>query len=557
MKILQPIDVLLLNDRPFEVISGGMDVLVLHSRPFDAREQFKFRIVSAIHRFLQRAPLKNIRNRQEDPRWDLGADANLSLISVVLATGLEELGVRYKVWDTDNLLLCHREDVVKDLRKNPKIIAVSSSHFTTEDEFVSFIQFIRKYNRTASLVVGGQLLDICPNIEEQIPEVDYFVYGDGELVFPRLVKAILSNKDTVDDIPGVRYRKNGSYHSSHERDIVDINTVPLPRWDLVLKRDFNNFGCKNSPFLPMVFIEEVRGCRKGCAFCSYPRSTPRMKTADRIISEIRQSAGVGLKHFNIYSALFTSPVRHCREVLERIIRENLNITFSCQARIDDLYGNPDLLDLMKRAGCIHISTGIESGDSEQLKRMKKPLDVKKIPSIVKKIHKLGISLTGNFFIGFPGETKKTIETTYSLLRKCNFSTLYLSAFVVEKASAVFRNRDKYGLEVNEDGRQWRHPTMTSKEAEEQTARLFIKVANDPDLRSVLWVIQWRFARFFTNLLMQAHHPETWQLLRLLQKGVANELEFALDNKLESGHIARQNRLWKRILSGNILLREGE
>jgi p-methyltransferase len=534
------------------------DVLVLHDRPFDDREAFKARVVESIHRFLRRAPSFDIRNRQEDRSWDLGADANLSLVSVVLATGMEEIGASYKVWDADNLLMVAGQRVAEDLRNDPGIIAVSSSHFTTESQFGDFIRFVRGHNPEAILIVGGQLLDICPDIEEHVPQVDYYVHGDGEVVFPRLVRAILDRGGRASvDLPGVRYRENGTFKGGKNWELLDINDVPLPRWDLVLKRDFNDGAPRRSRFLPMVFVEEVRGCMHRCAFCAYPRNIPyRMKSPDRILHELQQCVQWGLKHFNFYSALFTSPPKHCREILEGIIQQGLDITFSCQARADDLYRAPEMVDLMRRAGCVHISMGIESGDPELLKRMRKPLEIPRVVKIVERIHEAGISLCGNFFIGFPGETQASIEATDALLRRCNFTTLYLSAFVVEKAAEVFRNRGHYGLEVSEDGRTWRHPTMDSDGAEEETERLFIRLARDVRLRTVLWVIQWRFARYFPRLVSDGDRPELWDVLRLMQEGVANELEFTRDGGSETEHDRRQKAIWERVMSCQTLFEEG-
>ena len=535
----------------------SVDVLVLHDRPYDDREEFKRGVVDCVQRFIRRAPSADIRDRREDRNWDLGADANLSLVSVVLATGLEEIGASYKVWDMDNLLVCAGDQVARDLANGPKIIAVSSSHFTTETQFAEFIRFVRQHNSDAALIVGGQLFDICPDIETAVPQVDYFVHGDGERTFPQLVEAILREGGRpAADWPGVRYRDNGTYRGIREWELLDLDELPVPRWDLALTRDFNDWAPKRSHLLPMVFIEEVRGCMHRCAFCAYPRNIRhRTKSPDRILREIEQCVASGLKHFNFYSAQFTCPAPHCREILKRIIAADLGLTFSCQARIDDLYRNPDLVDLMTRAGCVHISTGIESGDTELLKRMRKPLAVEKIPGIAAKIHGADISLCPNFFIGFPGETKASIEATYELVRACDPSTLYLSAFVVEKAAEVYRNREQYGLEVDPDGRKWRHGTMDSDQAEEETARFFIRLARDVRMRTVIWVVQWRFARFFPELVMRGDRPGVWDALRRMQEGVANEMELILDGGSEEKHAARQARLWDDILSCRALFEE--
>lgn len=532
--------------------STAVDVLILHSRPFDAREQFKERVVQCLHSFIQRAPSAGIRNLQEQKNWDLGADANLSLVSVVLATCLEEIGASYKVWDMDDLLTCAGQRLIEDLRRNPKIIAISSSHFTTELQFAEFVQFVRSHNSQATVVVGGQLLRICPEIETNVPGVDYFVHGDAEVVFPQLVETLLEGRHV--DLPGVRCRSDSGFRGTRHWEPLSINELAIPRWDLTLSRDFNDYAPTRSELMPMVFIEEMRGCVYRCSFCSYPQETGfRLKSPERIAAEIRQYVDWGLTHFNFYSALFTSPPKHCRKILEAIIELNVDITFSCQARIDNLYQDPGLVGLLKRAGCIHISTGIESGDRDLLRRMRKPLDVTRIPAAVRAIHEAGISLCANFFIGFPGETRDSVDATYALAHHSNFQTIYLSSFVVEKAAEVFRNRDAYGLEVSEDGRWWSHDTMDTEQAEAETVRFFCRLARDDSVETVIWVVQWRLARFLPSIVAEAQRADVWNTIRLIQKGVANELEFMLEGGRVRAHHQRQDDLWRDIMSSSDML----
>jgi hypothetical protein len=172
------------------------------------------------------------------------------------------------------------------------------------------------------------------------------------------------------------------------------------------------------------------------------------------------------------------------------------------------------------------------------------------------IQEAGISLCGNFFIGFPGETSASIEATYDLLTKCDFTTLFLSAFVVERSAEVFRNRERYGLEVSADGRWWRHPTMDSDRAAAETEDLFVRLAHDDRLRTVLWVVQWRFARLFPALVRHAHRPEVWAIVRLMQKGVADEIAFSRHGGSEAAHEGRQEKLWKQVMQCEILLEGG-
>ena len=304
------------------------------------------------------------------------------------------------------------------------------------------------------------------------------MHGDGEEVFPKLVAALLNQRtDAILELPGVVLRVGERYVGSSTWEPLDICRTPIPRWDLTLTKDFNDFAPQRSPLLPMVFIEETRGCMYRCAFCSYPQEIPhRLKSPERIVQEISQYLTWGFRHYNFYSAVFTSPPAHCRKILEWLISRDLGVTFSCQARISDLQRNPDLIGLLAKAGCVHMSVGIESADPSLLQRMGKTMDGSRVHEILRLVQDAGITVCPNLFIGFPGETNDTIDATYDFVRTGNFPTLYLSSFVVERASEVFRRRDHYGLEVSDDGCFWSHKTMNSLEAERETARFFIRFA---------------------------------------------------------------------------------
>lgn len=83
--------------------------------------------------------------------------------------------------------------------------------------------------------------------------------------------------------------------------------------------------------------------------------------------------------------------------------------FECQTRADRV--DPELLEVMKAAGCHQIFFGIESGDEESLRRIRKRMPLDRIRQAVRWVKEAGIRCTGFFIVGFPWETEAMMRRT--------------------------------------------------------------------------------------------------------------------------------------------------
>jgi len=101
--------------------------------------------------------------------------------------------------------------------------------------------------------------------------------------------------------------------------------------------------------------------------------------------------------------------RHLADLLELLVNKNYDLIWTCNGRASNV--NPLLLELMKKAGCYSITYGIESGDEEILKKIKKPITLDSARHAVEQTKKAGLQVVLNFMIGLPYDTYETIEKT--------------------------------------------------------------------------------------------------------------------------------------------------
>jgi len=98
----------------------------------------------------------------------------------------------------------------------------------------------------------------------------------------------------------------------------------------------------------------------------------------------------------------------CDEILER----GLDVLWEIRARVDMV--DKPLLTKMREAGCYRIRYGMEAGDDEVLKTLKKGITVEQIRHASKISKEVGIEIFAYFMMGSPGESKKTLQKTLDL-----------------------------------------------------------------------------------------------------------------------------------------------
>ena len=88
------------------------------------------------------------------------------------------------------------------------------------------------------------------------------------------------------------------------------------------------------------------------------------------------------------------------------------IGWTCLSRVERI--TPGLVDLMKRAGCLRVYLGLESGSNDTLRLMNKRVTVDQGTRAVELFSRAGVGTAGFFMVGYPGETIEDIESTFDL-----------------------------------------------------------------------------------------------------------------------------------------------
>lgn len=138
----------------------------------------------------------------------------------------------------------------------------------------------------------------------------------------------------------------------------------------------------------------------------------RFRSPSRVVDEIEYLLSFGCTRINIADDFFTANKKRVRLFCEEILERGIKFDWSAFARVDSV--NRETLEIMKKAGCDAISFGIESGNLDMLKRVRKGITPDQARHAVKLCKETGLIAHASFMVGLPGETRETMADSHKL-----------------------------------------------------------------------------------------------------------------------------------------------
>tara|TARA_B100002003_G_scaffold251447_1_gene295060 strand:- start:13654 stop:15066 length:1413 start_codon:yes stop_codon:yes gene_type:complete len=269
-----------------------------------------------------------------------------------------------------------------------------------------WIKLLREATSVPSLV-GGMHMGLYPRETFAYNELDYGLIGEAESNLPQFLEAFI-NKDGWKNVPGLIWRdKKEVVINPPSRAPFEIDSCPYPARHLWPNEKYYTFASVLRNFTPLI---TSRGCPFRCIFCEQGNKKFRPHSPEYTVEEISIcNEKFGINEFDFFDSSFTVQRNRVFEISELMLKRNIKIVWSARSRVDSV--DYDLLMAMHNCGCYRIYFGIESGDSEVLRRMKKGTDLDKIRQTIEDCKKIGIETLGFFMIGCPGDTHETVRKT--------------------------------------------------------------------------------------------------------------------------------------------------
>ena len=431
------------------------------------------------------------------------------------------MGEGYDPIVVQNYSLVNLPDI---LEEKPLAVCISST-FLYLDDIKEMAQQIKEHEPTVPVIVGGILVKkvmhagkgLAPQTSNWLSSfsghVDAFVVEThGEQTLLRVLENLSQGRD-LRRIPNLAlFDEEGKiFFTPREEEDFHMDRTAIA-WDKIPRHYLRK----------TLSIITSQGCHSKCRFCTYRRWFPKVhyKSLAVLKEELRQIKALGfVRHLRFADDNFTANPKRLKAVLQMMIHEEFHIAWSAFARANTI--TPEVVPLMRKAGCTFINMGIESGSRRILRNMDKGLDPDQAVQAIRLLREHGIYSLGGFIIGYPGETRETFFETIDLINRSGLNYYHPYLFYYSKDMLVHRDRDKFQMQGV--GWAWRHRTMDAVAASQLMAKMIVLLEHAfTDGQQKTW-------ETFKLLLGEGYSPEEIYELHRLKRDLQVALEGSSDH----------------------------
>ena len=317
------------------------------------------------------------------------------------------------------------------VEKKPEVIGFSILHGNRWGG-IEIARIAKKIDPAVTIVFGGVgATFLWEHFLSHFSEVDYVVIGEGERTFLNLVEHLESDHlQKIETLNGLAYRKDGQ--AVRTADAVAgnrLDDLPDP-----------------AKYFTYQHLSLTRGCAGNCKFCGSPLfwgRNVRFHSADYFVGQLQRLYQKGIRFFYFSDDTFTVDKKRVIEICRKIIDKQMDIAWNAISRVD--YISEEIINWMRKAGCIQISYGVESGSEKIRNFLQKKIATGTIQNAFDLTQRYGIMARAYFIYGCPQESRQTIQDTIDLIDRIKpLSTVFyiLDIFPGTRLYEDFKHRLK-------------------------------------------------------------------------------------------------------------------
>lgn len=328
----------------------------------------------------------------------------------------EKIDVKFIDGIIDELSIPAFADKVKEI--NPEMIVLECSTPSINYDLTTAKSVKEKLPDCITVLVGSHCSVFHKEILQENEFIDIICRGEFDYTVRDIASSLSNNKDLT-EVDGISYRdKEGKIHINKNRELIqNLDELPFPARDMI---KISNYKSAHYCGRNGTFMITSRGCPYRCIFCVWPNTLYghkyRVRSPENVVAELEEL----VTKYQVEDIYFDDDcltldrdrmIKICNLILEKKIK----IKWFCQVRVNHL--DEELMKKMKQAGCHTLFIGVESGDKEMIKRMKKAIDLNQTKEVFRLARKIGLKTQAFFMLGLPGETQETIRKTISFAKE--------------------------------------------------------------------------------------------------------------------------------------------
>jgi anaerobic magnesium-protoporphyrin IX monomethyl ester cyclase len=379
-----------------------------------------------------------------------------------LAAVLEQKGYSVRIADM-SAMGANLADIQKQVFEDkPRLVGIS---FMTNqyNNALNVAIAVKKVNKNIPVIAGGPHVSALPQEILKSDSVDIAVIGEGEITITELADFFLK-KQTKDlsNIKGIAYKKDGRIIVNQPQDLIDdLDSLPFPAWHLLPVDKYAVPATGGNATEPVFAVISSRGCPNQCIFCDshtiFGRSF-RARNAENIFNELLYlNKNFGVSQFDFVDDTITVSKNRIYELCNLMLNNRCNFKWMCNARVNTV--DAEMLSTMKEAGCVRVEFGIESGDPQVLKNIKKAVTIEQIKNANKLAKEAGLSVGSFVMVGNIGENFDSVVKTKKLLEQIDTDDIYIAIATPFPGTELYKIAKRNGwLQISDWSRYVTAPT---------------------------------------------------------------------------------------------------
>ncbi|WP_035242667.1 B12-binding domain-containing radical SAM protein [Desulfobacter vibrioformis] len=398
-----------------------------------------------------------------------------------LGTALDKKGLTF---DFVNSIENDLELIIEKVKSQKYFtIGISTTICQSIPHLKNFVKLLKRINKDIKIIIGGALIvstirDLLKDGQDVFNETlrdlyaDYIVdsiYGED-----RLASLVYNLKNNIPEasIPNLYIREKDQFR-------CDLKVAD----DYKLEENKVNWKLFKGRTGGTVVIRTSLSCCFRCSFCSFPVMAGKFQAGDlehieRELNEIESLGEVNLVHF--IDDTLNVPISRFKKMLRMFIKNRYTFKWHCFLRCQNL--DEEAVQLMSKSGCIGVLLGLESGSDHVLKVMNKGTKIKNLTRGILLLKKYNITIIASFFVGFPGETVRSVNDTYRFIKEIDVDFYYIGLWFYDPYTPIAKRKNEFDLKgIFFD---WSHSSMDSEIANKLLIQIKTLIKSSTLLESI-------------------------------------------------------------------------
>lgn len=293
--------------------------------------------------------------------------------------------------------------VLEKIMAVPAQVYGFSVHIWNKSFVFKLIRMLRKLRPQAAIVIGGpEVAFDAERIFTELPQADYIVQGEGELVFSELLEYLAGGGSVPQHIA---YREGEQVNLNGGITVIDdMSLLPFPYPDLE----------KMLAEHKIVYYECTRGCPFNCAYClSGISRSVRKRPLELVLRDLDRFIAAGVPLVKFVDRTYNLDEKYFLPMMEHLAQADTNATFHFEIKADIL--SEQVMDFLATVpkGRFQLEIGIQSTHQPTLKAINRQDNWEKLAANVKRLLSFGnMHIHVDLIAGLPYEDLPTFAKSF-------------------------------------------------------------------------------------------------------------------------------------------------